>query len=285
MVHPLAYPPMAALRAVEAAVRLESFTAAARELNLTQSAISQAVRQFEDRAGISLFRRSAGSLQATSAAKAYAATVASALAAIREAGDGLATQPRPLVIGFVRSLLHSWLTPRLTDFVAQHPGIPTSIIGLGRDFEEARQCDVSLIIAKNGNEPEGAVRFAREELIAVATPTLAKTIGGLLEDHPHADMPLLGNIWPRWRAAAGIVEARAEEPVQFREISAVFGAVQMGQGVALIPRMVCGDAITRGELIEVSKITVHRDRSYWLLISDHPASRVFVQWLRSRLAD
>jgi LysR family transcriptional regulator, glycine cleavage system transcriptional activator len=62
---------MAALRAVEAAVRLESFTAAARELNLTQSAISQAVRQFEARAGVTLFRRTATGLRATAEARAY----------------------------------------------------------------------------------------------------------------------------------------------------------------------------------------------------------------------
>lgn len=272
---------MAALRAVEAAVRLESFTAAARELNLTQSAISQAVRQFEDRAGISLFRRTAGGLSATSEAKTYAATIANALFAIREAGESLMSRPRPLVVGCVRSLLHSWLTPRLTDFIAHHPDIPTSIIGLGRDLEEARQCDVALVIAEDGTEPEGAIRFDREELIAVAAPQLAKAMNGFLEDRPDADVPMLGNAWPIWRQEAGISTNRPGEPLQFREISAILSAVQIGQGVGLIPRLVCGDAIDRGELIQVSRTSVYRGRSYWLLISDHPASMVFVRWLNS----
>ncbi|MEO7466599.1 MAG: LysR family transcriptional regulator [Pseudomonadota bacterium] len=276
---------MAALRAVEAAVRLESFTAAARELNLTQSAISQAVRQFEDRAGVLLFRRAAGGLRATPEAKTYATTIAAAIAAIRAAGEMLRAQPRPLVVGIVRSLLYNWLTPRLADFVTRHSSIPTSIIGLGRDLDEAERCDVALIIADDGSEPEGAVRFAREELIAVAAPVVAARVGGLLEDRPNADVAFLGNIWPLWRKAAGVGEIRVEGLVKLREISTVLNAVLMGQGVGLIPQKVCGDAMARGELIRVSNITVDRRRSYWLLVSDHPASDVFITWLQSRNAD
>ncbi|MDQ8756754.1 LysR family transcriptional regulator [Sphingosinicella sp. LHD-64] len=281
MALPSAYPPMAALRAIEAAVRLESFTAAARELNLTQSAISQAVRQFEDRAGIALFRRTPEGLRATPGAKAYGAALAQALAAIRQAGEALMSTPRPLVVGFVRSLLHSWLTPRLPDFIARHPDVVTSIIGLGRDLDEARQCDVALVIADDGAAPEDAIRFARETLVAVADATLAQRLGGFLEDRPDIDIPLLGTTWPLWRQAAGIGSAAPGKIVQFREISAVLNAVRMGQGIGLLPHLVCDDAIRRGDLVEVSRIAVDRGRSYWLLASDHPASATFVGWLTS----
>lgn len=272
---------MAALRAIEAAVRLESFTAAARELNLTQSAISQAVRQFEDRAGVSLFRRSPAGLRATPDAKAYGAIVAQALSAIRAAGETLTSHPRPLVVGFVRSLLHHWLTPRLPDFIARHPNLSISILGLGRDPDDARQCDVAVIIAEDGTEPYGAIRFDREEFVAVADPAVARRLGGLLEDRAEAEIPLLGTAWPIWRQAAGIGSSPSAQIIPFRETSAILNAVRLGQGVGLVPRLACGDAIRRGELTLVSRASVDRGRSYWLLTSDHPYSATFVRWLAS----
>lgn len=273
---------MSSLRAVEAAVRLESFTAAARDLNLTQSAISQAVRYFEARAGVALFRRTTGGLQATDEAKAYAAIVAQALANIRDAAELLSPTQRPLVVGVVRSLLHNWLMPQLATFVERHPGISTALIGLGRDPAEAADCDVGLVIAGKDVAPEGAVRFGDEELIAVARPDKAEAMGDFLENQKTAPrLPLIGTAWPIWCEKAGTAWALPDETIRFRETSAVLNAVQMGQGAGLLPRLVCDSAITRGDLAYVSRISVCRGRSYWLLMSDHPSSVAFGEWMVS----
>jgi len=274
---------MAALRAVEAAVRLESFTAAARELNLTQSAISQAVRQFEARAGVTLFRRTATGLRATAEARAYAESVARALVMIRDAGSVLASSERPLVVGIVRSLLHYWLMPHLAAFLDQHLRIATSVIGLGRDFDGVDACDVALVIASEGDAPAGASWFSDEELVAVARPDVATKIGGNLEKLQDLTVPLLGTAWPIWHRVAGCAWPLTHQPVQFRETSAILNAVEAGQGVGLLPRLVCAKSLSAGELIEVSHIPVHRGRSYWLLLSDHPTSAVFGEWMRSLL--
>lgn len=277
------YPPMAALRAVEVAVRLESFTAAARELNLTQSAISQAVRQFEARAGVTLFRRTATGLRATAEARLYADAVARALAMIRDAGSALASPQRPLVVGIVRSLLHYWLMPHLSAFLDQQPPITTSVVGLGRDFDGVDACDVALVIAREGDAPAGASWFGNEELVAVARPDVAMNIGGNLEKLQELTVPLLGTAWPIWHRVAECAWPLAQQPVQFRETSAILNAVEAGQGVGLLPRLVCAKNLSAGELIEVSHIPVHRGRSYWLLLSDHPQSAVFGEWMRSLL--
>ena len=279
-----AYPPMAALRAVEAAVRLESFTAAARELNLTQSAISQAVRQFEARAGVTLFHRTATGLRATEKARVYGEAVARALLMIRDAGAALSSPQRPLVVGIIRSLLHNWLMPHLAAFLDQHPHIATSVIGLGRDFDGIDACDVALVIASEGDAPAGAVWFGDEELVAVARADVAQKIGGSLEKQQDLTVPLLGTTWPIWHRGAGVPWPLANQPVQFREISAILNAVEMGQGVGLLPRLVCAKGLSNAELVEVSQIPVHRGRSYWLLLSDHPASMRFGEWMRSLLA-
>ncbi len=273
---------MSSLRAIEAAVRLESFTAAARELNLTQSAISQAVRYFEARAGVALFRRTKGGLRATDEAKIYAATVARALANIRDAAQVLSPTQRPLVVGVVRSLLHNWLMPQLGAFVERHPGIATSLIGLGRDPAEASDCDVALVIAGEDVAPEGAVWFGDEELAAVARPDKAEATGDLLEHLKTAPrLPLIGTAWPLWWEKAGTPWELPDETIRFRETSAVLNAVQMGQGVGLLPRLVCEHAIARGDLACVSRISVGRGRSYWLLTSDHPSSVAFGDWMAS----
>lgn len=276
-----AYPPMAALRAVEAAVRLESFTAAARELNLTQSAISQAVRQFEARAGVTLFRRTATGLRATAEARVYAEAVARALSMICDAGAVLSSRQRPLVVGIVRSLLHYWLMAHLATFLDQHPQIATSVIGLGRDFDGVDACDVALVIASEEDAPAGASWFGDEELVAVARPDVARRICGSLEKQRELIVPLLGTAWPIWHRAAEVAWPLINQPVQFRETSAILNAVEMGQGVGLLPRLVCAKGLDDAELVEVSQITVHRGRSYWLLLSDHPASAMFGEWMRS----
>lgn len=279
-----AYPPMAALRAVEAAVRLESFTAAARELNLTQSAISQAVRQFEARAGVTLFRRTPTGLRATEEARVYVGAVARALSMIRDAGTELSSPQRPLVVGIVRSLLHYWLMPHLEAFHDRHPQIMTSVIGLGRDFDGADACDVALVIAGEERAPDGATWFGDEELVAVARPDVAAKIGGSLEMQRDLTVPLLGTAWSIWHRAAGVTWPLINQPVQFRETSAILNAVEMGQGVGLLPRLVCARNLSDAGLAEVSSIPVRRGRSYWLLLSDHSASASFGEWMRSLLA-
>lgn len=226
---------MAALRAVEAAVRLESFTAAARELNLTQSAISQAVRQFEARAGVTLFRRTATGLRATAEARAYADAVARALVMIRDAGRALASPQRPLVVGIVRSLLHYWLMSHLPAFLDQHPQITTSVIGLGRDFGGVDACDIALVIASEGDAPAGASWFGDEELVAVARPDVAMSIGGNLEELQDLTVPLLGAAWPIWHRGVECAWSLPRQPVQFRETSAILNAVEAGQGVGFCP--------------------------------------------------
>ncbi|WP_439568601.1 LysR family transcriptional regulator [Sphingopyxis sp.] len=276
---------MSSLRAVEAAVRLESFTAAARELNLTQSAISQAVRYFEARAGVALFRRTASGLRATDEAKAYAATVAQALANIRDAAEALSPTQRPLVVGVIRSLLHNWLMPHVASFVERHPDISTSLLGLGRDPGEAAQCDVALVIAEDAAPPADGVHFGGEALVAVARPDVARVIGGFLEAQDSARVPLFGTAWPTWWRAATPSWALPQGAVQFRETSAVLNAVEMGQGAGLLPRLVCAHAMARGDLTAVSAIAVGRGRSYWLLTSHHPHAALYAEWMRSLRAD
>mgnify|MGYP003576126717 CR=1 FL=1 len=276
-----AYPPMAALRAVEAAVGPESFTAAAREWNLTQSAMSQAVRQFEARAGVTLFRRTPTGLRATDEARSYAEAVSRALSMVREAGMILSSPQRPLVVGVVRSLLHYWLMPHLAAFLDQHPQIATSVIGLGRDFDGINACDVALVIASEADAPVGGTWFGDEELVAVARPDVAAKIGGSLETQRDVTVPLLGTAWPIWHRTAAVAWPLANQPVSFRETSAILNAVEMGQGVGLLPRLVCAEHLADAQLARVSRIPVRRGRSYWLLLSDHPDSLRFAEWMRS----
>jgi LysR family glycine cleavage system transcriptional activator len=282
---PSGFPPMATLRAIEAAVRLGSFTAAAQELNISQSAISQAVRQFEARNRVDLFRRLPGRIEPTPEALDYAATLASALDAIRDAHYRLAgVLPRRLTVGIIRSLFHNWLLPRLPDFARRHPDIQATVISLGREIEEARACDIALFLAKPGDAPAGAIRVADEELIAVASPLVAHGLGGMIEDRLDADVALLGTAWPIWRSAAGVQPAAVGGTIGFRETSAILEAAIMGQGIGLVPRLACQVALERGDLVRMSNIPVTRGRSYWLLRAETETCGIFSEWLISALA-
>jgi DNA-binding transcriptional LysR family regulator len=173
--------------------------------------------------------------------------------------------------------------PHLAAFLDQNPQTATSVIGLGRDFDDVDACDVALVIASEGDAPAGTSWFGDEELVAVARPDVARKIGGNLEDQRHLTVPLLGTAWSIWHRTVGVSWPLANQSVQFRETSAILNAVEMGQGVGLLPRLVCARHLTDAELVEVSSVPVHRGRSYWLLLSDHPASARFGEWMRSLL--
>jgi len=118
-------PPLAHLQAFEAAARLGSVTAAARELHLTQSAVSRQIKGLEELLEVELFVREKQSLHLTPGGTAYARDVREALRKISTASLQLRANPLggTLSLAILPAFGTRWLAPRLPDFLSKHPGI------------------------------------------------------------------------------------------------------------------------------------------------------------------
>jgi LysR family glycine cleavage system transcriptional activator len=117
-------PSLTALRAFEAAARLGSFTLAAAELHVSQSAVSQQIRTLEADLGVSLFRRSGPRIALTPEGANLAAGLRAGFAEIHRAVESVRRRRRPIVtVSLLPTLAVRWLIPRLERFNAAHPGI------------------------------------------------------------------------------------------------------------------------------------------------------------------
>ena len=136
---------MTLLCAFEASARHQSFTAAAAELHLTQSAVSRQIRALEDRLGIDLFVRERQTVRLSPAGQAYAQEIRGALMCISNATLGLRTNPQggSLNLAILPTFGTRWLAPRLPQFFSAHPGITINL----NDTERILPGDVGVFSA------------------------------------------------------------------------------------------------------------------------------------------
>jgi LysR family glycine cleavage system transcriptional activator len=274
-------PPTSALKAFVVTARSGSFTQAARDLNLTQSAVSQAVRGLEDQLGVSLFVRGVGSVELTAAGKTYRDAVAPALDRIADAtAQTREAVPAALTIGCVRSVLNNWLLPRLPAFAGLSGAPDLHVRTFDREIRSLMGCDVAIVLAPKDNPPAGARHLHDEKLIAVAAPSRS---GG--EDVVTPGRPRIGRYWSLWREPE-VGEGRGPV-IQLRETSAQLAAARAGQGMALLPDLICYDDLTSGALVRLSPDFVSRGRAFFLLQAQPvgaPAAD-FAAWAEAQLED
>ena len=123
-------PSLSLLAAFEAASRTGSVTAAARELGLTQGAVSRQILALEEQLGMALFLRERQTIRLTRAGEGYAREIREALRRISTASLNLRANPDggTLNLGILPSFGTRWLVPRLPDFIARHPGVSVNLL-------------------------------------------------------------------------------------------------------------------------------------------------------------
>jgi LysR family glycine cleavage system transcriptional activator len=170
-----ALPPLEWLRVFEAAGRLGSFTAAAGELNLTQAAVSQRIRNLERWLGRDLFVRKPRGVDLTLDGEAYLPHVSAALAGLaRRTADLFTSARRAISIAAMPSHVELLVLPRLGGFLALHPGLEINFASIfrGRDFDESA-AGLHLRYGKGVWVGRTAVLLHQEVLAPVCAPELA----------------------------------------------------------------------------------------------------------------
>ncbi len=286
-------PSLNGLRAFEAAARHLSFTLAASELNVTQTAISHQIRRLEEELGIRLFIRQNRALALTPEARDYLPGVRAAFNDLRLATDRLLRKEddKVLTVSTLASLAAKWLLPRLTDFQEQHPGIDvrittsTSLVDFQRD-----NVDAAIRYGRGQWPGLRADWLMPDELFPVCSPSLLRGDKPLRRPEDLRNHPLLhtsnanSDDWRLWLTAAGLPADIARHPgITFDMIFMTIQAAIDGIGVAMGRTSYVQDDIAKGRLVVPFKIALPADAGFYLVAPEGrreaPKLAAFRQWI------
>jgi LysR family transcriptional regulator, glycine cleavage system transcriptional activator len=286
-------PSLNGLRAFEAAARHLSFTQAASELNVTQTAISHQIRRLEEELGIRLFIRKNRALALTPQARDYLPGVRAAFNDLRLATDRLLRKDddNVLTVSTLASLAAKWLLPRLSAFQEAHPGIDVHIT-TSTGLVDFRAGDVDAAIRYGRGHWPGvrADWLMADELFPVCSPALVKGDKPLDCPEDLAHQTLLhtsggyDDDWRLWLTAAGLPADISKPPgITFDLIFMTVQAAIDGIGVAMGRTSYVQDDIAKGRLVVPFKIALPADAGFYLVSPEggaEPAKlKAFRQWL------
>lgn len=287
-------PSIPALQALEAVDRLGSATAAARELSLTQGAVSRQLKALETQLGIAILRRSGKRLRLTEPGAAYAAEIRGALNRIAEASLKLTANPGggAVNLAILPSFGMRWLVPRLPRFAAAHPDVTINMTTRIERFSFAMQLFDAAITYGDGMWPDTErLKLAGERLVAVARPALLDG-AGIRTGADLLRLPLLHirsrpDAWARWFAARGVTAQMAPGMVH-DQFATIVQAALHGLGVALLPDYLVAQDLAAGRLVRAldnPREDAQEDGqgAYWLVWprerARDPALAAFRAWL------
>jgi LysR family glycine cleavage system transcriptional activator len=287
-------PSTGALEAFEAAARHQSFTKAAQELSVTQSAVCRQVAALESFLDVRLFQRTRRGVTLTEAGLAYSRSVGARLDEVeRDTLELMARGGRgsALELAVVPTFGTRWLLPRLPAFQRAHPGVLVHLSSRTRPFLFAdTPFDAAIHAGETGAAAwPGTERRALmdEELVAVASPALA----GGARPRSSADwaaLPLLQQstrpyAWRQFFEQLGLVVPQAMAGPRLELFSMLAEAAVHGMGVALTPPWFVREELAQGRLVDLAPRPVSSGRAYALVYPEEkaelPALQAFSAWI------
>jgi DNA-binding transcriptional LysR family regulator len=286
-------PRLSSLLMFEAAARCRSFTIAARELNVTQAAVSQQVRSLEQELGLVLFNRLHRGLELTRDGERLQRAVMTSFEHVAETIAELrAVRRSPRIeIGVTFAVATFWLVPRLPHFRALHPEIDVHVVASDRGFDAiADKVDAGIAYGL-GHWPGFRTTLVREgEVFPVCSfeylrrrPRLAR-VEQLLEEtllSIEDDRPGLTD-WATWFADQGIKGYDGHRNLRMNSHPLLMQAACEGQGIALGWSLLTDDLLAKGRLVRPLDAMVRTTRGFYLVVSDQhagPEVQAFRDWV------
>lgn len=282
-------PSLSVLMAFEAAARTGSITVAAREMNLTQSAVSRQIQALEKQLGVDLFVRERQTIRLTPAGESYAREIGEALRRISTASLNLRANPHggTLNLAVLPTFGARWLTPRLGDFLEKHPGISINLVSRSSMFDFRLDSVDAAIHYGMPHWPGADMTFLMGEAIVPAcSPAFLKT-RELNQPSDFLRAPLLHltsrpDAWERWLARQGIGDASVHGML-FDQFSTAAQAAAAGLGVALLPTLLIEAELERGDLVAARPPETSDDGAYYLATpverGSYPPLKAFHRWI------
>ena len=279
------------LRAFEVAARHLSLSAAASELNVTPSAVSQQVRLLEQRLGTSLFVRHARGLRLTPAGEAL-------VPACRESFERLDNtltelfgdrSHKHLVIRVSFGFARHWLLDRLAGFAREHPDIPMRVIATVWAAEPlASSVDVDIRLAAGGLIGMESHQLTHDELFPVCSPVLAATRPPLRRPADLRHHTLLSTVgfaqgWKQWLAVAGLKQEGLTFGPEFDAMPLALEMAAMGHGVTLARSSYVQDLLRARKLKRLFAVTLRSSDNVFLMLPRRPdagaPAALFRNWI------
>ncbi len=291
-------PPLDQLEAFEAAARHLSFTLAADELALTQSAVSRQIAALEAHFGKPLFQRLHRALRLSDEGQLLQRAVALALHTLHQASGRLRGEQRQktVVVSTTAGFAGLWLIPRLAGFTATRPDVDVRIsasnalVNLNRDG-----IDVAIRYHTQQGAGPHAVRLFGELVMPVCSPRLLRDKSRPLkqpEDLRHHCLLHMDGVpntqlleWPPWLRAMKIEGLKPASVLHFSMYDQMIQAAVNGQGVAMGRVPLLNELLAQKKLVAPFKKSVVTPRSYYLFQSDEsrhkPEALEFLAWLQA----
>lgn len=288
-------PPLNPLRVFECVVRQQSFTAAARELHITQGAVSHQIRALENWLGFKLFERTGGQLRPTGGAAIYARALDGAFKDIVRATQELAStgaQQVLIVRGHTTFFTH-WLIPLLPAFQKAHPEIRLRLatnvewVDFSRD-----QADVGIRYGEGKWENLCCDLLFSDELTPVMAPELAAALPRPCPLEALLALPLLHSNrrpdrWPDWIRAAKGKRAFCAGDMYYEDLSIIYECAMQGLGVALGQMRYLQGELAQGKLVAPYPFVLRRALGYYLVCPQSQANdskiACFRNWLLAQV--
>ena len=294
----MALPPLNRMRPFEAAARLESFSMAAAELGMTQTAVSKQIAALERELGVSLFERRNRAVFLTDAGRRLGRVVSAALSDITAELAALQGRRRAdeLILHCQLCEAFYWLMPRLSGFHERHPGVELRVVSsLNPLTETSETFDVAM---QTSGRASGSARLAftaADDIFPVCAPSLVTQKTLPLDPRQVAAFPLLAHniapqdwtTWDDWFQTVDVKPSKRPRYVSFDSYPVALQAAVAGQGVALGWRRTTKGMIAEGKLIRPCEEKVERptEISVYRGTSREPHSNTgqLIAWLEEEL--
>ncbi|MEM7222929.1 MAG: LysR substrate-binding domain-containing protein [Pseudomonadota bacterium] len=246
----------------EAAARHESFTEAAKELNVSQPAISRSIHQLEDYLGTKLFHRHHRAIELTAEGRRFYQEVAESLDHLYSAAQGLRRAPvkESIKVSFSSVFMGFWLLPKLRDFSAHYPDLKLHLEVNDRDDKNLLREGIDLSSRLGDGKWSGlrSWRYAEEEVLAVCSPDYLAAHGpiGEVDELPRHQLLQLAESyrvrigWTEWLHQMGVAAPSVDCDLVFTDADALFKAAQRGQGITLAWRHLVRDQLAEGAMVQ-----------------------------------
>ncbi|QFT83477.1 Glycine cleavage system transcriptional activator [Halomonas sp. THAF12] len=288
-------PTLSAMQCFEASARHLSFTRAAEELSLTQSAVSKQVAQLESVLEHPLFRRVRKRLQVTPEGSLYLTEVRKVLAQVEMSTRYMQSyggQSEVLNVTTLPTFGARWLIPRLNGYRFRHPGVYLNIANRVEPFDlEEERVDVAFFFGHGAWPKAECIKLLDETMVPVCAPTVVP-VGGI--DNPLAltELVLLQSAtrpeaWHDWFEAQGCYTVHSYHGPRFDTFYMAVSAARAGCGVALVPRFLVEEELAAGQLTIPWAFALTSRDAYYLAYPEYKGEvakvRGFIDWILDHL--
>lgn len=286
--------PLHTLPSFRVIARTGNLRAAAEELHLTHSAISQQLKLLESQLGFELFDRRARRIVLNPAGSALLAAIGPALdqidAGVRSAAAAGAGAQQRLRVSALPSFTQRWLLPRMGDWRARHPDVALEIHASQQVIDLQREGFHAALRQGSGRwRGLQADRLIASPKVLLGSPEAAQRLLGR-DAAALAHEPLLGHadVWERWFALSGL-KLRVNPVAAFNDAGLMLQAAEQNLGITLSREVLAADALRDGRLVRLSTLALPDDDvdAYWLVYSptlhDWPPIKALRAWLLEHL--